>query len=185
MENSTEEWRDVIGHEGRYQVSSHGRVRSFLQGKPKILRPKTTKTGYVYVALATGLPKPRTVTMAISRLVAAAFIPNPDDLAEVDHINGRKEDNRVENLQWIEHDWNVRKSQAYVYTAYHIDDPDNVMTFYSRRSLSIALGIHYLVIMTQLANNIPIPNKKGWVISSDRRRGFAYDRIKNARHGKR
>ena len=102
-------WKDVVGYEGRYQISSQGRVLStgkYIDGR--IFEPKYVKTrldigGYVTVALYKGrLGK----EYKVHRLVAQAFIPNPQNLPFVDHINTKRNDNRVSNLRWCTHQEN-------------------------------------------------------------------------------
>lgn len=97
-----EEWRDVYGYEGFYQVSSKGRVRSLdreSSGKKyrgKILSSKVA-AGYRIVGLCKDGKK---ASQRVHRLVARAFIENPDNLSEVNHLDGNKNNNCVENLEW-------------------------------------------------------------------------------------
>lgn len=95
-----EEWRDVSGFEGLYEVSSLGNIRSLdynHTGVTKILKPFPTADGYLRVCLYKGDNR---TTKTIHTLVARAFIPNPEGKPEIDHINQNKQDNRVENLRW-------------------------------------------------------------------------------------
>ena len=102
-----EEWRDVVGYEGYYQVSDQGRVKSLERKVPKwdgertvkerILKPAVKPTGYVEVNLYTG-GKQKALT--VHRLVCQAFHENPDNKPEVNHINEDKTDNRACNLEW-------------------------------------------------------------------------------------
>lgn len=107
-------WATVTGYEGYYQVSTDGGVRSVdrvvVRGhvrqplRGKLLRPsRNKKTGYLTV----GLYKNGVTTyFYVHRLVAEAFIPNPDRLPEVNHKNLDKSDNRASNLEWKTHSGN-------------------------------------------------------------------------------
>ena len=104
-----EEWKDIIiekngvlyDYVGLYQVSNFGRIKSF-RGKDKsngkILKVKPGKSGYVLVTLYKDYDKQ---VFKVHRLVATAFIPNPDNKPEVNHIDENKENNNVMNLEWV------------------------------------------------------------------------------------
>ena len=92
-----EEWRDVVGYEGYYQVSNEGRVKSFKWNKERFLKPSMDKDGYLLVTLCAG-GKPK--TLKVHRLVCEAFHENPDNKPQVNHINEDKTDNRACNLEW-------------------------------------------------------------------------------------
>ena len=93
-------WKEIEGYEGVYQVSNHGNVRSLNYRKTKKvknLKPQKDKKEYFTVGLCR---EGRMKWGKIHRLVASAFLPNPDKKPQVNHINGNKSDNRVENLEW-------------------------------------------------------------------------------------
>lgn len=94
-----EEWKDIEGFGGLYQVSNLGRVRSIR----KILTPKDNGHGYKSVCLCLGLNR---YYRYIHRLVAEAFIPNPKRFKEVDHIDCSRDNNSVTNLRWTSHKLN-------------------------------------------------------------------------------
>lgn len=112
-----EEWRDVCSYEGYYQVSNKGRVKSldrtvshsYENGrrvlKERVLSISVNSKGYLCVMFSkNGKTKP----MRIHRMVAQAFIPNPNNLPEVNHKDEDKTNNNVENLEWCTHLYNIR-----------------------------------------------------------------------------
>ena len=107
-----EEWKPIIDYENLYMISNLGRVKKLenqvtqkdLKGNiytrtfpEKILKERNNKTDYITVGLNTNSTSK---TFRIHRLVAIHFIPNPENKPEVNHINGIKSDNRLENLEW-------------------------------------------------------------------------------------
>lgn len=91
-----EEWKDIKGYEGLYQVSNLGRVKRVKTGR--ILKPLKHTNGYSMVNLS----KNNIVsTKKIHRLVAQAFKPNPENKAEVNHIDENKTNNMISNLEWV------------------------------------------------------------------------------------
>ncbi|MCM3783681.1 NUMOD4 domain-containing protein [Neobacillus mesonae] len=108
-----EHWVDIVGYEGKYQVSNQGRVRSLDREiitkngvvkpkKGKVLSPCNNGNGYMYVSLGKGNHE------YIHHLVARAFVCNPRCVKEVNHINEIKSDNRADNLEWVTRIENIR-----------------------------------------------------------------------------
>lgn len=100
-----EEFRDIKDFEGLYQISNLGRVKSIRFRKEKILKPFPTVSGYLMVDLR---KNKKSKYISIHRLVAIAFILNEKNKPEVNHINGIKADNRVENIEWSTRSENVK-----------------------------------------------------------------------------
>jgi len=123
-----EVWKDVVGYEGFYQVSNKGNVRSVdrsvnvLNGtkvsKGKLLKPCTNLQGYLFVTLSKhNIVKERRV----NRLVAEAFIPNPDKHPAVNHKDKNRTNNCVDNLEWCTNEYNNRYSSAKAIIQYNLD----------------------------------------------------------------
>lgn len=98
-------WRDVVGYEELYQVSDNGLVRSKIEKtriadkENRIMKPKMDNKGYMRVNLH---KNGRCRAELINRLVATAFIPNPDNLPQVGHNDDIKTNNDVSNLYWTD-----------------------------------------------------------------------------------
>ena len=121
---AVEVWKPIAGYEGAYEVSTFGRVRSldreyykcYSDGKMqltkhhgRILKQCLNDKGYYMVTIVYN----HTVkTLLVNRLVAKAFIPNPDNLPEVNHKDENPKNNCVENLEWCTQIYNVRYGTA-------------------------------------------------------------------------
>ena len=103
-----EEWKPINGYEGAYEISSEGRVRSLGRyqncvhngkefRKERIMKLYLSEWKYLTVSLC---KNSKHKSFQVHRLVAEAFIPNPENKEEVNHKNGNKTDNRLANLEW-------------------------------------------------------------------------------------
>ena len=107
-----EEWRDVVGYEGRYQVSSMGRVKSLARTdclgrtvKERFLKPCDNGRGYLYISLSDGTGEHK--RHYIHRLVGEAFVPNPLEKEDVNHKDENPSNNHASNLEWLTHKENL------------------------------------------------------------------------------
>lgn len=103
-------WKDIVGYEIEYQINQFGEIRT-LKDSPKlkkydVLKPQISKrNGYVYQMLyKNGKEK----LLRVHRLVAMAFLPNPNNLPQVNHKDGNKQNNSVDNLEWCEQSDNMK-----------------------------------------------------------------------------
>lgn len=114
VELQEEVWKDIEGFENFYQVSTLGRIRSldrYVRGKDKLrliksrIKNPQIRNGYYRVSLSKNL---FVKAFDVHRLVAQTFIPNPKNKEQVNHKNGIKTDNRVDNLEWVTRKENVQ-----------------------------------------------------------------------------
>lgn len=100
-------WKWIKDYEGFYQISNFGRAKSFnpRYTKPRILTPVLHKNGYLHICLRRNS---KSKNFSIHRLVAEAFIPNPENKLTVNHKDGNKFNNCVENLEWATSSENSR-----------------------------------------------------------------------------
>lgn len=106
MQKQTEQWKNIEGYEGLYQVSDDGRIRN---SKGKILKGGKNARGYLYVALN---KNGKQVMKKVHRLVAEAFLENPQNLPEVNHKDECKTNNNVLNLEWCDSKYNTNYGTA-------------------------------------------------------------------------
>jgi hypothetical protein len=121
-------WKDIVEYEGYYQVSNLGRVKR-LKGSPRTLEDrvlinKTKKTGYKFVCLSVNR---EFKYKHVHRLVAEAFIPNPNNKLFVNHIDCDKSNNNVSNLEWVTAEENNKHARENIIFNYNpklgIDNP--------------------------------------------------------------
>lgn len=96
-------WKPIIGYIGVYEVSNFGRIKS-INRPNEILLKTHLHQGYEKVTLC---KETNRFSASVHRIVSEAFIPNPENKSEVNHINGIRNDNRVENLEWCSHKENI------------------------------------------------------------------------------
>lgn len=99
-------WKNIGGYSGNYQISNIGNVRSKKRNNYfKILKLESCRLGYKRIMLYKNKIPGR---FLVHRLVAAAFIPNYSDLPQINHIDGDKANNNIDNLEWVTSQQNVQ-----------------------------------------------------------------------------
>lgn len=161
-------WADVLGYEGKYQVSSTGRVRSLERVTihrdgvsekvpSKLLNVNYDSSGYPVVTL---YKSGQHQTFLVHRLVAQAFLPNPNGLTEVNHRDRDTANNAVENLEWISHRDNVihacKTGVKYCCSIKHVESGKE---FWSAEECGRAFGVTGNTILT-LARNPSVKSRK-------------------------
>lgn len=133
-------WKEIQGYEGLYAVSSKGRVKNIDTGK--VLKNNINNHGYVRIGLYNGDGKRKWIR--IHRLVAEAFIPNPDNLPQVNHKDENKTNNNVENLEWCLASKNIRHSvyQRSCKINQYTLDGEFIKTWESSKQIKRELGYH-------------------------------------------
>lgn len=91
------DWKPIKGFEGLYEISNAGNIRSFHSREAKTLKTWESKDGYIRVSLR---KNSKIYSKLVHRLVAKTFIPNPENKPQVNHIDGDKTNNKIDNLEW-------------------------------------------------------------------------------------
>lgn len=158
-----EQWREIKGYEGRYEVSDCGNVRSLVFYSPKrneymkrkyprLLRQNTTHDGYKRVSLS---DKCKMKSFTVHRLVAFAFLPNPNNYPAVNHKDENTANNHVENLEWCSNKYNSnygtlpQRISTRLYEHHHLAKPvvqmslngEVIATFPSTREAARTVGV--------------------------------------------
>jgi len=172
-------WKDVPNYDGLYQVSNLGRIKSLnkknkikeLKGidTTRILKLRESKDGYLYTVFS--IDKVRK-TVKAHRLVAESFLDNKENKPCVNHINGIKTDNRVENLEWCTYSENTKhavkiglkkgvKGEKSHLSKLNINDVNNIRLLYSKGNVpQLKLAKTFNISQSQVNR---IVNKKNWV----------------------
>jgi len=165
-------FKDVKGYEGLYQVSNLGRVKSLSKktnvnsngakytSKEKILKNSLNRLGYLSVTLCNNAKRK---TMLVHRLIAIHFINNKENKPFINHINGIKNDNRIENLEWCTQKENVnhaiknglidiekQKKITSKVRSKPMLNTDNGIFFNSLKDAAFSLGIHSVTLIDRL-----------------------------------
>lgn len=174
-----EVWKDVIGYEGSYQVSSQGRVRTldrYVKGKfstsvqfkkGQILKLQFTWDGYYKVTLYKKDKKP--LYIGVHKLVAQSFIPNPFNKLQVNHIDCDKLNNNVINLEWCSSLENTQHAMK-----------NNLRVVGQKSHYATITEDQAIFICEMLENNIPIYE----IVSITGKTRFLISKIKNGKSWK-
>lgn len=186
-------WKDIPQYEGRYQASNLGRIKSLprhirqwnrtIMSKELIMKQQKDKSGYAYVIIDKHL-------CLVHRLVGMAFLPNPKET--INHKNGNKSDNRVENLEWATRSENTRHAYDVLHrkgslagkkgelspnfgkrgkqsrlskSIIQIEDGKTVAAFDSMREAERATGIHHAQISAACKGTRPHAGGFQWRLS--------------------
>lgn len=164
-----EQWKDVLGYEGVYQISNLGNVKRLSTVlhdrfyKEKLLTIcHNSGTGYDFVCLR---KNNRDKNFSVHRLVAQAFIPNPRNLSDVNHIDGNKRNNSVENLEWCTRSENLKhaldigliENQCKICRKVTIKCEEKIVVFDTMKDCATFFGF-----------------QKGWLQNQIRRHGLTF-----------
>jgi hypothetical protein len=160
-------FKDVIGYEGLYKVSNLGNIKSLKFGKEKILKPRVDRVGYLLMGLwENGVCK----MFKIHRLVAKAFIDNPNNKPQVNHINGLKSDNKIENLELV----TASENMQHAYKAGLLFNPKGEKHSHSKLTNEQVLAIRNDIrTHQQIAKDCNVSNS----LISDIKRGKRWNHI--------
>lgn len=162
-------WKDVKGYEGKYQVSNLGRIKSLnyhRENIEKIMTPRTDKDGYIIISLCLrGVNK----TKKVHRIVAEAFISNPNNLPQVNHIDEDKTNNNANNLEWCTSKYNTEYSQAKQVIGIKLDGT-SIVKFKSIVEASKFVGVSKQCISECC-------NKRRWVKSAGGYKWYFYKEV--------
>lgn len=137
-------WKDIAGYNGKYKISNLGEVLSLCRGHRILIKKFLDNHGYETVYLYNGSKKSRKMHL-VHRLVAQAFIPNPEGKREVNHIDGVPTHNYMTNLEWATRTENVRHARDVLHKKMWRGIPVRCVEtgeiFESQTAASVSLGL--------------------------------------------
>ena len=157
-------WKNVDGFKYNYQVNEHGDVRKIYKGRITDLKGGTYSNGYEFVALTVDTMNYKNISR--HRLVAEAFIANPNNLPCVNHKDGNKQNNAVENLEWCTQSQNLEH-------ALKIGLVESQCKI--RRKVTIKKGEHIALFDTMQDCCRFFGFKKGWLQNQIRKHGCIFN----------
>ena len=130
--NKTEQWKSISGYEGKYEVSNLGRIRNLNwngTGEVRVIAQHANPmTGYIQVTLYDKALK-KSVMKYLHRLVADAFLPNPNNLEQIDHKDADKTNNTVSNLRWVSRKFNNSRKRTKMLKAANHNSTSHIHQF--------------------------------------------------------
>lgn len=171
--NNNEIWKDIPNYEGMYQASNLGQIRSLRRNGTlgRILKGEIDDSGYIKVALS---KNNKIKKYKIHRLVAQTFIPNLNDLPQINHKDGNKKNNCINNLEWCTASYNTRHSYINNLNKTKgkkiivINKLNNKEIYYrSMRDASLKMGYNKGYLFKKIKTNIFENNLYKWMIYSE------------------
>jgi len=162
-------WKDIKDYEGIYQVSNLGRIKSisrvkwnrfqFINVEEKILKTSIHKTGYINIQLSKNSVSKN---FSLHRLIAECFIENPEKKPCINHINGKKEDNSIDNLEWSTYSENNLHARKSGLNKISMRQRESAKKLCSKIVLNLETGIFYDTIQAAAAS-YNVSGKKAYI----------------------
>lgn len=159
MKQIVEIWKDIKGYEGYYQVSNQGNVKTIKDSINKLRAFGSLPSGYKQVTLC---KDGKCKSFLVHRLVAEAFIPNPDNLPIINHKDEDKTNNIVSNLEWCTYQYNTQYSLGRKIAQIDIRTGKVICIWDSTRQIERELGFRHQNIVTCCNGTFSTAYKYRW-----------------------